>query len=375
MAEPLKNRYGPEVPQRIGAMLAAVTPGFDAALFCRDVLADYEARDLMARGQRIAQVMRDHLPASYPDALDRVMASIGPKLATTNSFGMGPFLYLPYVNFVARYGLDHFEPSMAAQHALTQRFTAEFSIRPYLERHPQATLARLHEWADDPSEHVRRLVSEGTRPRLPWASRLREFQRDPAPVLALLERLKDDGSLYVRRSVANNLNDIGKDHPAMLVQVTGRWWRDAPAGSAGDHRRWLVRHALRSAVKRADPDALALLGFGRQANMELLAPRITPAQLAIGGAVTIGFDLENRTAAAQRVLVDFRVHFVKANGRAAPKVFKLKTVDLAAGQRVSLSRKLSVARMSTRQHYAGRHQVDVMLNGQVMPLGAFELIG
>ena len=170
---------------------------------------------------------------------------------------MAAFLYMPHLFFVARHGLDHFEDSMRAQYALTQRFTAEYSIRAFLEKHPEATLARLREWAADPSQHVRRLVSEGTRPRLPWAPRLRAFQKDPRPVLELLELLKDDPELYVRRSVANNLNDIGKDHPALLTAVAKRWLRGATP-----ERRWIVDHALRSAVKRADAGALGALGYG-----------------------------------------------------------------------------------------------------------------
>ena len=163
---------------------------------------------------------------------------------------------------------------MQAQHELTQRFTAEFSIRPFIERHPEATLARLAQWTQDPSPHVRRLVSEGTRPRLPWASRLRDFQRDPAPVLALLERLKDDPELYVRRSVANNLNDIGKDHPDLLADVARRWLQNA-----SPERRWIVRHALRSAIKRAEPGALSALGYGAAPTLAIERVRIEPKRL------------------------------------------------------------------------------------------------
>ncbi|HIK14188.1 MAG TPA: DNA alkylation repair protein [Leptolyngbyaceae cyanobacterium M33_DOE_097] len=256
-----------------------------------------------------------------------------------------------------------------ARSQLTQRFTAEFSIRPFLERYPAATLARLQQWASDPSPHVRRLVSEGTRPRLPWASRLREFQQDPRPVLALLELLKDDPELYVRRSVANNLNDIGKDHPPLLMETARRWMIDAT-----DERRWLVRHALRSAIKRAEPDALAIMGFGKQANVAINQVKIKPERPAIGESITIAFEVSNIDSQPQRVLIDLRVHFVKANGRTSPKVFKLKTVDLAPQASVQLEKRLSLVHMTTRKHYCGTHQIDVLLNGSAQPLGNFELI-
>ncbi|MDZ4702003.1 MAG: hypothetical protein SH809_19995 [Rhodothermales bacterium] len=209
MAEPLKNQYGPEIPRKIAGMIAPVYPAFDREGFLQSALDGYEALELLPRGRHIAKALRRHLPDEYPAAIDLLIASLGPKLEGTESFGMAPFLYLPHVFFVMDYGVDHFEPSMRAQYEITQRFSAEYSIRAYLEHHPEATLARLRQWVDDPSPHVRRLVSEGTRPLLPWASRLRAFQRDPSPVIELLELLKDDPELYVRRSVANNLNDIG----------------------------------------------------------------------------------------------------------------------------------------------------------------------
>ena len=261
------------------------------------------------------------------------------------------------------------EASMQAQYALTQRFTAEFSIRPFLEQHPQATLAPLRQWAFDASPQVRRLVSEGTRPRLPWASRLREFQKDPTPVLALLELLKDDVDLYVRRSVANNLNDIGKDHPVLLTQTAQRW-----LDGAGTERQWIVRHALRSAVKRGEAGALAVLGFGQAAQVTVRDAAIVPTQAVMGTSVTLRCELHNPQAHAQRVLVDFCVHYIKANGQPKPKVFKLTTVDLAAGDTLRLSKRLSLSEMSTRKHYPGTHRVELLLNGAPHPLGSFELL-
>lgn len=369
MAEALKNQFGSEIPTRIAAMIAAVAPGFDQRVFLADVLQGYDALELMPRGWHIAHALQRHLPGDYPAALETLLASIGPPLAGTGANGMAPFFYLPHLCFVAAYGLDHFELSMAAQYQLTQRFTAEFSIRPFIEKYPQATLAQLRQWANDPSPHVRRLVSEGTRPRLPWASRLREFQRDPQPVLALLELLKDDPELYVRRSVANNLNDIGKDHPALLVETARRWLLDAD-----DNRRWLVRHALRSAVKRADPAALAVLGFEPGSTVRLVQGSVEPPTARIGDAVRIGFELHNPSAEIQQALVDFRIHFVKANGATSAKVFKLKTLQFEPQQRLSLAKTVSLAEMTTRRHYPGQHRVEALINGVAMPLGSFELL-
>ncbi len=281
---------------------------------------------------------------------------------------MAPFLYLPHVFYVAQYGLDHFEVSMHAQYELTQRFSAEFSIRSFLERYPEETLARLEVWARDPSPHVRRLVSEGTRPRLPWAPRLRRFQEDPRPVLHLLELLKDDPELYVRRSVANNLNDIGKDHPDVLVETARRWLEDA-----SEERQWLVRHALRSAVKRAEPGALDVLGYGSDAAVKIGNVRLTPKRPVTGGSVNVAFEITNAASRHQRVLVDLRVHFVKANGSASPKVFKLSTLDLAPGETAALKKTITLENLTTRKHYPGTHRVEVVINGRTHPLARFEL--
>ncbi len=370
MAEPLKNHFGANIPRTIAEMIVSVHPAFPKAQFLRTALKDYEPLELMPRGRHIARALRQHLPVDYEEAIEILLASLGPSAPKqAGDGGMAPFFYMPHTMFVQDYGLDHFEPSMRAQYELTQRFTAEFSIRPFLERHREATLARLTQWATDPSPDVRRLVSEGTRPRLPWAPRLREFQADPQPVLALLDLLKDDPDLYVRRSVANNLNDIGKDHPALLAETAKRWMRNAT-----EERRWLIRHALRSAVKRGEPGALHVLGAGHEANVVVRQRSITPSLVRVGQSVTVAFELRNAQSKLQRVVVDFQIHFVKANGSTTPKVFKLKMIELAPGDSVSLKKTVSLKPMTTRKHYPGPHRVEILLNGRAKPLGRFELL-
>lgn len=368
MAEPLKNSFGADVPRTIARMIAAVFPRFDEQGFVRSSLEGYDALELMPRGWKIAHQLRRSLPEDYEKAIEILLASLDQNPERTVAQGMSGFLFLPHVFFVAEYGLEHFEISMRAQYVLTQRFTAEFSIRRYLERHQAATLARLKEWSADSSEDVRRLVSEGTRPRLPWASRLRAFQADPRPVLALLERLKDDPSLYVRRSVANNLNDIGKDHPALLVETATRWMENAT-----EERRWIIRHALRSAVKRGESAALGLLGFGEAARISVEKVQISPQRPAIGSSVAIACEIANRAPVVQRLLVDLRVHYVKASGVQRPKVFKLKQVELAPRETAPVRKTLALDQLTTRTHYPGRHAVEVLINGRPYPLGTFEL--
>jgi 3-methyladenine DNA glycosylase AlkC len=368
VAEPLKNSFGPEVPQRLAGMLSAAYPAFDRDRFLTAALAGYEALELTQRAWHVTRSLRPCLPVSTEEAIGIIVASLGPEIADSELQGMGVFLYLPYVFFVAEYGLDTYEASMRAQYELTKRFTSEFSIRAFLERFPEATLDRLGEWSDDPNVHVRRLVSEGTRPRLPWAPRLQRFIRDPAPVLALLERLKDDSERYVQRSVANNLNDIAKDHPDLVADVARRWMTDPTPG-----RGWIVRHGLRTLVKQGHPGALAVLGFDRgspvETRLELSADRVE-----IGGKLTATIDVHNPTNTVERVVIDMRVHFVKAAGGTSPKVFKVVELEVEPGGTRTARKTVSLAQHTTRTHYPGRHTIELIVNGETRTGAVFELV-
>ena len=369
MAEPLKNLYGAEVPRRIAAMIGAVHPAFDGKAFLKTALNGYEALALMPRGSHIADALHAHLPRDYPMAIRIVLASLNEPAHLRAGNALASFLFLPHTLFVAKYGLQHFELSMQAQHTLTQRFSAEFSIRKFIEQNQILALAFLRQWATDPSEHVRRLVSEGTRPRLPWAQRLRDFQRDPRPVVELLELLKDDASLYVRRSVANNLNDIGKDHPDVMIAVAERWLK-----GANENRRWIVRHALRSAVERGEPGALRLMGFGDSAKVAIHASKITPVRVKKGATATIAFQVAGTAKTTQHLLVDLKVHFVKANGKSNAKVFKLRELDLPSHTTALFAKRLSLKDLTTRKHYPGVHRVEAIINGHAYPVGQFTLV-
>jgi 3-methyladenine DNA glycosylase AlkC len=368
MAEPLKNAFGPDVPRRLAETIVSVHPTFPAEAFLVDALDGYAPLALLDRGRQVARALARHLPQDFETAADIVIASLGPKLERTENNGMAPFFYLPHTMFVSDNGIARFEASMRALYELTQRFTAEMAIRPFIVKDTERTLARLRDWSGDPNVHVRRLVSEGTRPRLPWAMRLPAFQRDPAPVIALLERLKDDPELYVRRSVANNLNDIGKDHPAILTDVAAKWLT-----KASPERAWIVRHALRSAIKRGEAAALAVLDYAPVKQIRIAHAEIVPKRAKIGGKLTIAFDVTNAGKAPARLMVDFRIHYVKAKGSTSPKTFKLSALDLAAGETVSLRKSVSLQEMTTRKHYPGEHRIDAVINGAVTPLGSFKL--
>ncbi len=241
--------------------LGLVHPGLDADAFQRSAMSGLTPLGIIERGHHLARALREHLPGRYSDAIRILIQSLTPPLTRTDELGLGVFFYLPHVCFVANYGLeakdnggeDPFEISMRAQYELTRRFSAEFSLRPFLIRWPDRTLTRLLEWTHDPDPHVRRLCSEGSRPRLPWAVRIPAFIQNPRPVLPILEALKDDADLYVRRSVANHLGDIAKDHWELALEICGRW-----LAGATPERKWLIRHALRHPAKKGVKAALRL---------------------------------------------------------------------------------------------------------------------
>lgn len=370
MAAALKDSFPFDIARDLAAQVSRQESGFRAALFLERAEQGWDGLELMARGEHLARTLWEVADLPYPRLVGILVGEIGPELDRTEDNGMAPFRHLPLSFLIARHGLDHLDESMEAMHALTRRFTAEFCIRPFLERHRDATMEHLRVWARDPNPHVRRLVSEGTRPRLPWASRLREFQRDPSLALPLLEVLRDDPHPYVRRSVANHLNDIGKDHPQVLLEVARAWWP-----GASPERRRLLEHALRTMVKAGDPGTLSLLGYAETDSVKLGKVRFSPRSVALGDSIEVSFDVANTSRDARDLLVDLRLHAVKSDGSLRPKVFKGKRVSLAPGESASLAMRLSFKPMTTRSHHPGRHEVEALVNGVAHPLGSFLVRG
>ncbi len=370
MGDTLKGFFSPALVRRMGREIARVHPPFPERAFVRSATAGLEELELLDRGRHIARALASHSPKDYAEAIDVLLRSLGPEHASDELLGVGmaPFFYLPHTLFVAEHGLEHFDLSMRAQYELTKRFSAESSIRPYIAHDPERTFAVLREWTADPNPHVRRLVSERTRLRLPWAMRVAWLDQHPERVLELLELLKNDPSTLVRRSVANNLNDLGKVRPELLIQTCAAWLDGASA-----ERRALVEHALRSAVKRGDAAALRLLGYGKKASVAVERVRFDPPRVTIGKRVAMQFVLRSKSASPQDLLVDVAVHFVQARGTSA-KVFKLKRVRLPPRAKEELATSFSIAVHTTRVPRPGKHAVDVIINGKTHHAGSFEVV-
>lgn len=362
----LKDFINAELVEQIAGRIVRLHPAFDGAAFQAAVIVDLDKLELKARHRLIAARLREFLPDDYPEALRILVAMLQSEHDSPGKVDGLRLMAIPA--FVEVHGGDHPRESLDAMPAITRVSSCEFALRPFLAAHPQATMARLLEWIEHEDEHVRRLVSEGSRPRLPWAPPLRDFIVDPAPTLSLLEQLKDDPSLYVRRSVANHLNDISKDHPELLLERMAAW-----SQGASKERLWLINHALRTLVKRGDQRALAILGFG-SANVELRGLKLQPAALQFGNELEFSFELQNRGIAEVNLMIDFVMRFRKSTGATAPKVFKLKKTRLPAGKGISIKKKLAIRPISTRKYYPGRQRLEIQVNGRVLGGADFELV-
>ena len=351
-----KHWIGEPLIARLADELERAQPGLDTGRLRRlgPHLAPLELKD---RVRLVRDMLHAILPPSYPRALTILMRVA--RRPTLKGFDLWPI-----TEFVQTFGLEDFDRSMTALHALTQRFTAEFALRPFLSADPARTFAVLERWALDPNTHVRRAASEGSRPRLPWGERVPALIADPHPGLAVLERLRFDPDLYVRRSVANHLNDVSKDHPALVVETLTRWERDAgPSTHAAV--QWIIRHALRGLIKQGAPDALALIGVHHRAEVVIRDFALTRRRVRVGETLRFGFTLVSTSPAAQKVVVDYVVQFVNASGGHGSKVFKLKTFELPGRGRVALAKAHSLRPITTRTYYPGRHRLQIQVNGAV----------
>ncbi len=363
MATELKHFFSKKTIRTLANDVHAVHPSFDFEGFAKQASQGLSDKALLDRARHISVCLHNHLPPKFPQAWKVLQRSLGPEHVSDELLGVGmaPFYYLPHVMFVAAYGRDDFDVAMKAQYELTKRFSAEFSIRYFIDQDPQKVWTYLNTWVNDPNPHVRRLVSEGTRCRLPWAVRVPWLDAHLDEVVVLLEKLKHDPSSMVRRSVANNLNDIGKLNLQLLTETCARWMLQPSA-----NMRALVKHGLRSAVKKGHTPALAVLGFGETPRVRVKQSKATPARVRIGGHVVLSCVVENTLPRPQPVLVDVRVWFVKASGKVSAKVFKVKECVLKEKETLLLECKVSLAVHTTRKPYPGPHKAEWMVNGVVM---------
>ncbi|MCB1275676.1 DNA alkylation repair protein [Prosthecobacter sp.] len=354
----LKDWFDEARYRSIARELTQLAPKFDAKTFLKLVLDGLEERTLMQRLHQCAVATDEALPGSFQQKV-RVLQKLVPKLGHE-------FVTIFLGDFVATFGQEDFEFSMEALRFFTVFGSSEFAVRPFIVADQVRALKTLLQWTQDADEKVRRLASEGSRPRLPWGMRLSSLVRDPSPTWGILEALKNDTSLFVRRSVANHLNDITKDHPEFVLERLESW----DLGHA--HLNWIAKQACRTLIKRGHPRALKLFGFGKKAEV-IATLEASPPRLALGERLTLFTTISSTSSRAQRLAIDYVVHYVKARGVSAEKVFKWTEVDLAAKATLDLTKSQVIRDFTTRKHHPGCHRVELQVNGQRVAESVFVL--
>ncbi len=362
MAEALKNVYNRRFIARLSEEFELVHNTFDRGQFAQRVFATgWNQLELKARMRRISESLRFCLPADYPESLELlVTASLNMRKTWPQGFEL-----MLFPDYVEQYGQEHFELSVAALEQLTQLASAEFAVRPFILREPDEMMRIMYGWAGETNEHVRRLASEGCRPRLPWAMALPIYKKDPRPILRILNRLKSDTSLYVRRSVANNLNDISKDHPELVIDIVKPW-----KGQSED-TDWLIKHACRGLLKNAYPSAMQLFSFGATDHLKI-SKLLLPDSVKFGDYLPYSFDISSEAPSIGNLRIEYAVDFMKANGKTARKIFKVSESNYSEAKK-SISRRHAFRAISTRKHYAGKHGFAVLLNGSQVAQRSFLL--
>ncbi len=360
-APALKEMFNAARFAMVADEMTAIDPQFDRKRFLALALVDLEDLSLWQRLRRMTECFHVLLPTDYRKSLD-LLHALAPRM------GSG-FVTLFLPDFVSLYGQQDFEASMKSLKFFTPFGSSEFGVREFLRRDLRRTLTVMETWSRDPDPEVRRLASEGCRPRLPWSFQLVELVADPTPTLPILENLQADSSRYVRKSVANHLNDITKNHPEWVLDRLAGWPLEQT------HTAWIARHALRTLIKKGHPRALHHIGATPRTEVAVSVTEVTvePPQVRLGDRLTLGCHLHSHAATAQRLVVDYRIHYVKKSGLTSPKVFKWKEVTLAPGEGLSLSRTQVIRDFTTRTHHAGRHEVEMLVNGQVFKGGFFDL--
>jgi len=362
-----KDWFDQQAAAALATQMAGAWPAFDQAAFRRRASRKLNTLEFAQRVQQFSDALRATLPDEVPEALHILNRSLPSVLPDCEAVTDG-WLQWPLGQFIADHGVPHLDESVQVMVELTQRFSAEFAVRPFVEQYPEAVFERLLKLTAHDSPHVRRWCSEGVRPRLPWGRKLVFLCDDPGPLWPILDALRDDDELYVRRSVANNLNDIAKDHPDLVIQHCQRW-----SAGADENLNWVIRHGLRSLIKAGNPAALALIGYKTPKKISVRL-KVSPRKVSIGDSVELSASVASAYSRRQQLMIDYVVHFVRKNGTSTEKVFKWTTLELLANQSTDIHKRHSLRLTTVRALYPGAHRVDIQINGSRLATADFMLL-
>jgi 3-methyladenine DNA glycosylase AlkC len=362
MAELLKNIYNKKFINDFSSTMKKAYPKFDAKKFSKLIFTkEWEEKELKERMRHIAISIHELLPSDYPKAI-KIMVDAAEKA------GREGFEYMFFPDFVEVYGMDHWDLSIKALEKMTVIASGEFAIRQFILKDHKKVAKTMLKWSKHKNHHVRRLASEGIRPRLPWSVALPMYKKDPSLIFPILENLKNDPELYVRRSVANNLNDISKDNPEKVIKLLITWSKDKSA-----EMKWVIKHSLRTLEKQGHPQALALLGYSTKVQVEDVSFKIRPKKISMGEKLELSLGFKSKSKKKENIVVDYIVYHKKANGELTPKVFKWAKKSIGTAQELEIQKKHLIKEISTRKYYSGIHEIHIQINGKVVAKDKFTL--
>jgi 3-methyladenine DNA glycosylase AlkC len=360
MADALKDMFSAKFYKRLAEEFKNTDKNFNDEGFYNDVVAGLEELSLNQRMRNTSVVLKKYLPVDYSKALNSILA-VAPKFRSS-------YTALLFPDFVGQFGHDNKQLSLDALKTLTTYGSSEFAIREFLKRDLKGTLKVMYKWADDSDQHVRRLASEGSRPRLPWSFNIPEIMNDPALTLPILEKLKADPELYVRKSVANHLNDFSRTKPDWLLKVVNSW------DKTNENTKWIIKHACRTLIKKGDAETLAVFEFEKNAKVKIENFKLTHPKIKLGQTQQFSFDIISEKKKPQKLVIDYAVHYPKGSGSVSRKVFKLKEVVLEPAKNLSISKAQAFKDFTTRTHYSGKHSIEIIINGKIYGTKDFTLL-
>jgi len=377
MAEPFKNMYNEQFFDRFTKDLKLVINDFDACEFVSKIMDnEWENRELKQRTTHITAILKQFLPEEYKKAIAKILELLDyventqPDFSKIDDTKFGLMLEYGWIldNYVEQFGLDDYETSVKAIEKITQFTSCEFAVRPYIIKYPDKMMKQMLAWSKHKHWGVRRLASEGCRPRLPWAMALPNLKENPAPIIPILENLKNDPARFVRLSVANNLNDIAKDNPETVIELVKKWQGES------EEVDWITKHGCRTLLKQGRSEVMELFGFDSVKNISVENFKILTPEVKIGNSLEFSFKLLNNNNKKSKIRLEYGIYYQKANGTLTKKVHKISEKEYAENSTTQITRKHSFRVVTTRKFHIGLHQVAVTINGNELKKHNFELI-
>ncbi len=366
MAELLKNVYNLAFYQKLSSEIQQIHLETDTELFIKKIFCDtWEQKELKDRMRHTTKVLADFLPATFEQAA--VSLKKLTQLVLQNPTKGDGFTYLFLADYIEQYGIEYFDISIPLIEYVTQLTSCEFTVRPFIITYPDRMMSVMTKWSKHNNHHVRRLASEGCRPRLPWAMALPDFKKKPNAILPILENLNDDSSEYVRKSVANNLNDITKDNPTIVLQLIKKW------KGKSKNTDWIIKHGTRTLLKQGHPEIIAFYNLNQSDDITISDFNINTATVQIGNELEFSFLLANHDTQPQFARLEYAIYYLRQNGSYSKKVFKITEKEIPATASVFINRKQSFRIITTRKFYLGTQKLSIILNGLEKGILEFEL--